>query len=413
MNRQERDTHITSILLERMRKKAVLIALFFLPFIAINPGFNFNIGDMFLLIALVLSISKFRLISKVQIILLLFMITVLPSFWLSLFRRSSNIDILNYGQFFYVFVLLVPFGYVIFKDVSFDSIAKVYTLSGAVNACFGITQFLSSGSLFLSGQRVIKVSEFGFRATGLTTNPDELGFTLNIALIMCLYLILTEKSKIIKLIYIGIAILLVGGILSSVSLAALVMLFLIMVFLIFIITINKGGKAIIVGAVGASVLIVLIGYLYLFSSTNVFISALKFRILTTENVSVRLEQYKRAIAIAEEWIVIGNGPMSDQESIESEFRVHNHTLAMAVQSGAIPALLYVAIYIITALYSFKKSKTDHAALAICIIMSTSLIVFQVRTPSFLRIDYIPILLGTSYMIYGSQCSILPKKNKNG
>ena len=217
MNRQERDTHITSILLERIRKKAVLIALFFLPFIAINPGFNFNIGDMFLLIALVLSISKFRLISKVQIILLLFMITILLSFWLSLFWRRSNIDILNYGQFFYVFVLLVPFGYVIFKDISFDSIAKVYTLSGVVNACFGITQFLSSGSLFLSGQRVIKVSEFGFRATGLTTNPDELGFTLNSALIMCLYLILTEKSKIIKLIYIGIAILLVGGILSSSS----------------------------------------------------------------------------------------------------------------------------------------------------------------------------------------------------
>ena len=406
MNGQGSIKHIMPIFFEKVRQKSVLLALFFLPFIALNPGFNFNIGDIFLVIAFALSISKFRLVNRVQIVLLLFMLSILISIWLSLFWRSSQIEITNYAQFFFIFVLLVPFGYTIFRDIRFDSIARVMVLSGVINAFFAIMQFLFPGLGFLAGQKIVKVLNLGFRATGLVTNPNELGFVLNISLIMCLYLIITEKSRIMRILYIGTGMFIFVGALSTINKSSLLMLPVVIFLYIF------GMRKIKIIIIALSILILAVSFLYFLPFADLYIDAYNYRISADESLESRLQGYKKAVDAPEEWILAGSGIYSDKYSIDVKHRIHNQVLGLAMQSGFISAFLFLAINVLVILYWFRKSKYDPMSLLIFVLLLSSFVMSQFKTQSFYRIDYIPMMLGISYMIYGNSHHAIEKEFKN-
>lgn len=394
------------IFFEKVRQKSVLLALFFLPFIALNPGFNFNIGDIFLLIAFALSILKFRLVNRVQIVLLLFMFSILISIWLSLFWRGSQIEITNYAQFFFIFALLVPFGYTIFRDIRFDSIARVMVLSGVINAFFAVIQFLFPGFGFLSGQKIIKVLDLGFRATGLVTNPNELGFVLNMSLIMCLYLIITEKSRIMRILYIGTGIFIVIGTLSSIDRSSLFILPIVLLLYLW------GMRKIKIVIIAASILIFAIGLFSFLPFADLYIKAYNYRISASQGTEVRLQGYKDAIGVAEEWFLAGSGIYGDEYSIHTKHRIHNQVLGLAIQSGIIPAFLFLTASMLIALHWYRESKYSPMNLTIFVLFLSSLMLSQIKTQSFYRVDYIPMILGIFYMIYGNSHHVIKKKFKN-
>ena len=154
------------------------VALFLLPFPALNFGVSFTIADVFLVVAVVLNDPRLLQLQGFQIPFL----CALPLFVLStLFDPDGGM--VELIQVFYIWGFVLPFGWVAFVGLPVRRIVVVVLASAAPNSLIAVGQ--GAGYLpELGNQRVIVFNSGFSRAAGLCLKCNSLVMSLTPCLLL-------------------------------------------------------------------------------------------------------------------------------------------------------------------------------------------------------------------------------------
>ena len=181
------------------------VALFLLPFPALNFGVSFTLADVFLITAVLLNATQ-QLV-RLQAFQVPFLLAV-PLFVISTLLDPDG-GLVELVQVLYIWGFVVPFGWVAFVSLGIRRIVLIVLASAVTNAVVAVGQ--GAGYLpELGNQRIIDFGGGFSRAAGLSLKCNSLVMTLT----PCLMLIPCLLRVRVRL---AVLLLLIPGLLAAVS----------------------------------------------------------------------------------------------------------------------------------------------------------------------------------------------------
>lgn len=190
--------------LHAMQRFCASVALFLLPFPALNFGVSFTFADVFLVLAVLLNAGELLKLRPFQVPFLLAM----PLFVLSAFLDPDG-GLIELVQVLYIWGFVFPFGWAAFTRLPIRHIVGVILVSAVINAAIATGQ--GAGYLpELGNQHVIEFGGGFSRAAGLSLKCNSLVMSLTpcVLLVPCLTRVVAR---------VGVLVALVFGLLAAVS----------------------------------------------------------------------------------------------------------------------------------------------------------------------------------------------------
>ena len=203
---------------QRLQKAFASAALLFLPYDALNFDISVTYGDVLLIAAVALNVSELTRIHSFQIPILL----ALPFFLISGLLDPDG-QLKTILQILYIWGFVLPFGWAAFTNLTTTRIAQIILLSAAISSALAIGQGMQLLPP-IGHQEVIEHGSSFSRGAGLSLNCNSLVMGLTPTILLLPHLGRTSLRSAAFLV-------LIGGMVASVSKSVLLAIPGILVFL--------------------------------------------------------------------------------------------------------------------------------------------------------------------------------------
>ncbi len=328
------------VLDSRSKRVVKQIALFLLPLTALNPGFNFTLGDFFLLLAILLALDDLDEWPKTCGLLSLasgasILLASLAGYFLG-YRDASIVDAL---QAWMIFTIVLPAGWVLAHGLSDRQVFVPIVAAALVNALAVAAQMITPAA-YLPTQTLYGLGEFGLRPLGLTGNPNGLGLLMTWAVPMAVYLAMTAQRRTTHVFWSVATLLVVAGGILSLSKISMVMVVLALVASLVVYDGRRGG------VVYGSVLIGLAFVWRFRDAMEWVVGSIGYRLQTSASFGQRMDGVVAAWRDLSEWAWIGLGAGADIVYGDGTAHIHNQWVSLAAQYGIPSALPFLAMVVI-------------------------------------------------------------------
>ncbi len=352
------------------------IALFLLPFPALNFGISFTLADVFLVTAVLLNATQLVRLQAFQIPFLL----ALPLFVVSTLLDPDG-GLIELVQVLYIWGFVVPFGWVAFVGLGIRRIVLIVLISAATNAVVAVGQ--GAGYLpELGNQHIIDFGGGFSRAAGLSLKCNSLVMSLTPCLMLIPFLLRLRTRLSMLLI-------LIPGLLAAVSKSVVFALPGVLWYVW-----HEPRRR------GVVAFLCVLGLAWMIQGEGVsgvgdmwyHFSDLATRRLDRieDSIDERIELIRISLDHASDTLLVGYGPAGTHVRISAMTNntVHVYYLGV-VLSGGIPA----AFLAFTGMGLIVGGLWKHGQRHVCLYVVSHLLALSVMTALLVSFQFLPFLVG--------------------
>jgi len=370
-----------------LQSACATIALFLLPFPALNFGVSFTFADVFLVAAVLLNATQLVRLQAFQVPFLM----ALPLFVISTMLDPAG-GLTELVQVLYIWGFVVPFGWVAFVGLGIRRIVVVVLASAVVNALVAIGQ--GAGYLpELGNQHIIQFSGGFSRAAGLSLKCNSLVMGLTPCL-MLIPLLLRVRTRLVVLL------LLIPGLLAAVSKSVVFA----MPGVLWYIWHEPRRR-------GVAAFLCVLGVAWLIQGEGIrgagdlwyhFSDLATKRLDRVENsFDERIELIRISLDHASETMLLGFGPAGTEDRISAMTNntVHVYYLGVLL-SGGVPA----ALLAFTGMGLIVGGLWKHGQRHVCLYVVSHLLALSVMTTLLVSFQVLPFLVGGAVLVRASSAT---------